>query len=445
MAGERVLIVDDEEGMCQWLSIALKRQGYRVAAVRTGEEAIRSYEEQRHDCVISDIRMPHMDGLELLHRLIELDPECKVIMITAFGSLESAIEALRGGAVDYLTKPFEMDEVKHRLEATFERARLRRENLYLRRQLERTEQQRVIIGQSETITSLLEIVRRVAATESTVLISGESGTGKELVARYLHEHSPRSEGPFVTVSCAALPETLLESELFGHRKGAFTGAVRDKVGLFQVAERGSFFLDEIGQTPPGIQVKLLRVLQEREIIPVGHTVPIQVDVRLLAATNQDLEKAVHEGEFRSDLFYRLNVIPIVVPPLRDRREDITLLAAHFIERQCERLRVPLKQLSDEVLDLFMDYPWPGNVRELENVIERAVVLEERDVITPSVLPETLREGGKRSVVLGSLAELEREEVLATLKHCDGNKYKAARTLGIHPSTLYRKLKSWGVE
>ena len=444
MAHERVMIVDDEESIREWLSIALKKEGYETKCAEDGEEALKLFKKDRFDAIITDIRMPKLDGLELLKEIKGLNPSANVIMTTAFGSMESAIEALRGGAADYITKPFKIEEVKLRLEKIMESERLKRENIYLKAVLRKKEGEKKIIGKSPAFMSVLAMVDKISKSDSTIMIYGESGTGKEIMAKEIHNRSNRTDRAFVTLNCGALPETLLESELFGHKRGSFTGAVKDKAGLFQVADKGTFFLDEVGETSPGIQVKLLRMLQEREIVPVGSTSPIKVDVRLIAATNEDLEKKMDDGEFRKDLFYRLNVIPLRIPPLSDRREDIPLLVDYFLKKYCTKMGVPLKKISSGALQIMMRYSWPGNVRELENAMERAIVLQEGDTVRIGDLPEKMIQETPKQV-FGSLKEKEKEAIASALEETGWNATKAARTLGIHPSTLYRKLKRYGMD
>lgn len=439
MAGERILIVDDEPSLCEWLSIALKKEGYDVSSTTTCERALYLFKKFSFNCVITDIRMPKSSGLELLQELKSLQPEVNVIVITAYGSMESSIEALREGARDYLLKPFKIRELKFRLEKIFER-----KDMPLKKEFRKKGEPTQIIGKSKLMTDLLKMVEKIAKTDSTILITGESGTGKDLIAREIHWKSPRASYPFVSINCGAMPETLLESELFGHKRGSFTGAVEDKEGLFQTAQKGTFFLDEVGETSLAIQVKLLRVLQEREIIPLGETKPVTVDVRLIAATNENLEEKIKSGGFREDLFYRLNVIPIHVPPLRERKEDISLLVEHFIHGTCIHLRVPEKRISPEIMEILARYHWPGNVRELENVIERACVLVDEDEIKrKSDLPEKILEKGSLPPP-HTLKEREREAILHALQKNQWNIIESADSLGIHPSTLYRKMKRYGI-
>ncbi len=452
MAGERILVVDDEKSMCQFLSIMLRKEGYTIDAVHDGKSAIEAVREGSYDVVLTDIKMQGMDGIEVLREIRRIDPTMPVIIMTAYASQKTAIEAVNEGAFHYLIKHAKNDEIKMVVRNALDMKKVRRENRILRRQLRRTADFRTIIGKSEEMQKVFRLVDKVADTDSTILIVGESGTGKELIARAIHARSSRAGGPFVSINCGALPESLLESELFGHVKGSFTGAIRDKEGLFKVAQGGTFFLDEIGETSPTIQVKLLRVLQEREVIPVGGTNPIQVDVRLVAATNADLEKAIREDNFRADLYYRLNVIPIHLPPLRRRRDDIPLLVNHFLRRYNEDLPAERqKGITREAMDVLVAYDWPGNVRELENVIERAVILEESDQITVEALPEKLRRrespgGGlitDRAQV--TLEELEKEYLIKVLNDTNWQKKKASAILGINASTLYRKIQRYGLE
>lgn len=452
MSDERILVVDDDESMRDMLSIMLRKEGYDVTLAGSGQEALQRVGEFGFDCIITDIRMRGVDGHELLREIKKLDPESCVMMMTAYSSVESVIEALRDGAADYFVKSrTTTEEIKLRLRKVLESEQLRRENVRLRRELGRRGRPTELIGDSPAFRRLLEVIDRVAGAESTVVIAGESGTGKELVAREIHLRSPRANGPFVTINCGALPETLLESELFGHLRGSFTGAHKDKQGLFQVANGGSLFLDEVGETSGAIQVKLLRALQEREVVPVGGTKPVPIDVRLLAATNTDLEQAVAEGAFRADLFYRLNVIPIRVPPLRERIEDIPRLVDHFIKLYCEAFSIPLKTITGDALEVLQTYSWPGNVRELQNTIERAVVLHEGSSIERADLPERVltrapapvgpvQDRGERS-----LRQLERDEIERLLAETGGDKTKVAQVLGIHLSTLYRKIRAYGID
>ncbi len=451
MPNERVLVVEDEEGMREFLKILLGKERYEVVTCASGTEALEKFNEENFHVVITDIKMPGMDGIEVLDAIKKIDPSVPVIIMTGHASMESAIAAVNKGAFAYLLKQARNDEIRQLVKKAIEVRTLKRENRFLKQELRRRLSERKIVGKSERMRKVFELIDKVAQTDSTILIFGESGTGKELVAREIHCRSNRASGPFVSINCGALPESLLESELFGHVRGSFTGAVRDKEGMFAVAKGGTFFLDEVGETTPAIQVKLLRVLQEREIIPVGGVKPIKVDVRLIAATNSDLERQVKEGNFRADLFYRLNVIPVHIPPLRERRDDIPLLVDHFLKIYCKATGKPLKTISPEAFEVLMRYDWPGNVRELENVLERAIVLQEGHVIKPEDLPEKLRStspGSKTSVITSSnltLEELEREYMLKVLEETGWHKKRAAAILGINTSTLYRKLQRYGCD
>jgi len=449
VAGERILIVDDEESMVQFLSILLSKEGYEIHVARSGRDALMKAEEETFDVVVTDIKMPgEIDGLGVLSGIKKLDPSIPVVIRTAFASQKSAIDALNRGAYQYLEKSAKNDEIRLVIKNALAMRRVQSENVLLKRQLKRTDDAKEIIGHSEQIQRVLKLVEKVADSDSTILIAGDSGTGKELIAKRIHYLSRRGDGPFVSINCGALPKDLLESNLFGHVKGSFTGAVRDQEGLLAVAGGGSFFLDEVGETLPATQVKLLRALQEREIIPVGGTKPRKIDVRLIAATNADLERAVAENRFRADLYYRLNVIQIRLPALRERKEDIEEMVEHFL-RKLTVGKEP-KSVSKEARDVLLAYDWPGNVRELENVIERAVILTENGVITPEDLPDRVLQGGKGrgSLVIDNpnmtLDELEREYILKVLHHTGGQKKRASEILGINPSTLYRKLLAYGL-
>ncbi len=452
MAGERILVVDDEKSMCQFLSIMLRKEGYQITTVNSGKKAIEAVKSTRFDVVLSDIRMSGMDGIEVLKEIKKHDPTIPVVIMTAYASQKTAIEAVNQGAFHYLIKHAKNDEIKMVVRNALDMKRVQSENAMLKKQLKKTSDLKTIIGKSEEMENVFKLVDKVADTDSTILIFGESGTGKELIARAIHFRSNRSNGPFVTINCGALPESLLESELFGHVKGSFTGAIKDKEGLFKVAQGGTFFLDEIGETSPTIQVKLLRVLQEREVIPVGGTNPLKVDVRLVAATNADLEKAVKQDNFRADLYYRLNVIPVQLPPLRKRRDDIPLLINHFLAK-FNSVNGPEKQkgITKEAIEVLTGYDWPGNVRELENVIERAVILEDAEDITVESLPDKIRfrEHGSQRLITDraqvTLEELEREYLIKVLNDTNWQKKKASAILGINASTLYRKIQRYGLD
>ena len=390
MPDARVLVVDDERSMRDLLAIMLKQEGHDVAVVEGGAQAIETLSREVFDLIITDLRMREVDGLAVLRAAKEHSPETVVVVITAFASTETAVEAMKLGAYDYITKPFKMDEIKLVLANALERKRLRDENQALKRQLRSERRLDNFVGGSRQMLEIFETIRKTADSLSTVLVTGESGTGKELVARAVHAESPRRNGPFVSVNCGAIPETLMESELFGHVKGAFTGAVASTAGLFSAAAGGTLFLDEVTEVHPSLQVKLLRVIQEREIRRVGDTKDIKVDVRLIAASNRDVAKAVQDGILREDLFYRLNVIPIHIPPLRERREDIPLLVAHFIKHRSAELGQSVRTVTPAALAILENYRWPGNIRELENVIERALVLGSGEVFDVDALPPDLR-------------------------------------------------------
>ena len=437
----RVLVVDDERSMRELLAIVLKREGYDVLLAESGKMAIAALERGGVDLLVSDIRMPDMTGIEVLRAAKALDPALEAIMVTAFASQETAIEALRLGACDYVIKPFDVDELKVKVRDKLESRRLRRENVLLKRALGTSHQFHNIIGRSDAMVEVFSLVETIARTTSTVLITGESGTGKELVARAVHFHSLRRERPFVAVNCGALTETLLESELFGHVRGAFTGAETNKKGLIETAERGTIFLDEIGEMSQMMQVKLLRVLQERRFRRVGGTEEIEADIRVIAATNRDLGQMVAEARFREDLYYRINVIPVRLPALRERREDIRLLADHFLGKYSEQMAKPLTGISQEALALLQQYDWPGNIRELENVIERAVALEPTPAILPESLPDHVRgqlAAGRAPVVLpeagfdleSHVRNLERDYIAQALRKAGGVQVKAADLLGM---------------
>jgi two-component system, NtrC family, response regulator PilR len=390
MAKARVLVVDDEKSMRDLLSITLEKEGYDVVTAAGGEAAIEALRRDATDAVITDLRMPKVDGLQVLRAAKEISPDVAVIVVTAVASTETAVEAMKLGAYDYITKPFKLDEVSLIVRNALERKRLRDENLYLRKQLETQHRFENIIGKSGRILEVFDTVRKISDSPSTAMITGESGTGKELVARAIHFNSLRRDKPFVSVNCGAIPEGLMESELFGHVRGAFTGAVSNKIGLFSAGEGGTLFLDEITEIPPLLQVKLLRAIQTREIRRVGDTKDIKTDVRLIAASNRNLEDAVRDGVLREDLYYRLNVIPIQLPPLRERREDIPLLVAHFLQKFSKELGKGARGVAPDAMGVLERYHWPGNIRELENVLERAIVLGAGDMVSVESLPETLR-------------------------------------------------------
>lgn len=451
--GPNVLVVDDEAGILDSLRILLKNEGFTPHVAHGGRQGLEQIAAITPDVVLSDIRMPSVGGLEILSAVKQKDPDTPVILMTAQATLQSAMQAVNEGAYYYIQKPFRNDELLAILRRATEHRTLRVENKVLKQEIRRQQRSGLLrpVGKSRAWMDVLKLAETVAPTESTVLIQGESGTGKEVIARYVHELSLRTDGPFLSINCGALPESLLESELFGHVKGSFTGAHKDKGGLFSAAARGTFFLDEIGETTAATQVKLLRVLQHREVIPVGATEAQPIDTRLLAATNRDLEDEIRRGAFRRDLYYRLNVIAIHLPALRERAEDIPLLADAFLIKQASaRDEVP-KTLSESALDALVHYPWPGNVRELENALERAVILCPGEEIDASHLPEKLtsrtpdRLVEQRETPNPTLDAIERAYIMWILQSEGGNKTRAAETLGIDPSTLHRKLQRFGGE
>ncbi len=448
-----ILVIEDESGLLDSLRILLNNSGFRVDIAQGGKAGVQALQTAMPDIVLSDVRMPQVSGIEVLETARNLDPEMPVILMTAQASLQSAIQAVNQGAFYYIQKPFANDELVAICRRAAEHRALRSENKQLKREIRRHKRSRVVkpLGKSKRFGEVLKLAEQVAPTDSTVLVLGESGTGKEVVARYIHEYSDRSDGPFFSINCGALPESLLESELFGHVRGSFTGAVRDKQGLFMAARGGSFFLDEIAEMKPSTQVKLLRVLQEREALPVGGTTPIPVDVRIIAATNQNLDEEIRRGRFRSDLYYRLNVITLHLPPLRERREDISLLADAFLQRVADESGEPVKQLSNDALETIFSYDWPGNVRELENALEHAAILTRRGEITVGSLPERITERKTEPLVADrapqnpTLEVIERAYITWVLQAEGGNKTRAAEILGIDPSTLYRKLARYEIE
>lgn len=449
----RILVVDDEQSMCNFMEIMLTKEGYRVETTDSGPDAVERLRRDNYDLIIADLNMPDMTGIEVLREIRSFKADQDLIVMTAYASVDSAIEAMKEGAADYITKPFKVDEIRLAIGKIIDRKKLVRENKNLKRQLQQDHSFDSFIGRSESVLKLRKLARRVAGSDSTALIRGESGTGKDLIARAIHNASPRHNGPFITINCAAIPENLLESELFGHKKGAFTGAVKDKEGLFQAADGGTLFLDEVGNTSLAIQVKLLRVLEDHMVTPVGGTKPLEVDVRLIAATNSDLEKDVSAGRFRADLFYRLNVIPLLIPPLRERRDDIPLLVDHFVRLYCEKAGTDTKEVSDEAMHMLTEYPWPGNVRELENTIERAILLNRGDTLTPTDFADRLESATNapsgpvqpQEPATPTLQSIEKAYIHWVMAQTQGKKTEAARILGIDASTLYRKLERYNLK
>jgi two-component system response regulator AtoC len=450
-----ILIADDEEPIRHVLTVLLSEHGFFVRAVKDGEEALRELSARDYDALVTDVRMPRVDGLQLVRAVQEQSPDTTVIVMSAYGSHDLALEAMKAGAYDYLGKPFRPDEVLLVLRKAEERERLRAENRRLRREIEASRGTGAIVAESAAMKEVVRLLHKVAPAKTTVLISGESGTGKELIARALHDLSPRAERPFVAVNCGAIPEQLIESELFGHAKGAFTGAVAAKRGLFEEADGGTLLLDEVGDLPLQLQVSLLRVLQEGEVRRVGDARTIRVDVRVLAATHQDLSQAVAAGTFREDLFYRLNVVGLRLPPLRERSEEIELLARRFLARHAARLGLQEKPLSDAALRLLVAWRWPGNARELENALERALVLSEGAEIEPEALPDELRASAAPSgpppapgaddlSVKRAQRALEADLIRRALERTNGNRTRAAELLELSPRALLYKIRDYGL-
>jgi two-component system response regulator HydG len=452
-----ILVVDDDPAHRLMLKNLLEDWGYRIEEAEDGDDAVAFIQRGPADLVLMDVRMPRMNGIEATQAIISYNPAVPVLIMTAYSSIPSAVEALKAGAYDYLTKPLDFDALRLTIERALEHTHLRRENEELRSQLARL-QLPDMVGRSPAMQQMAEMIALVAPSEATVLLTGESGTGKSLVARAIHANSPRSSRPLVEVNCAAIPESLMESELFGHEKGAFTGADKARRGRFSQADGGTIFLDEVGELSPPMQAKLLRVLQEGDIQRVGSDAPVRVDVRVIAATNRDLQNMVAQETFREDLFYRLNVVTLEVPPLRDRVEDIPVLAEHFLARFAEKNRKRVKGITPGAMDLLLKHPWPGNVRELENVMERGVILLQGDYISEKELPLALQKlapqpppetaadsSPQRHLTDLTLAEMERCAIFQTLEETGGNKSEAARRLGITRRTLKLKLKKYQEE
>ncbi len=443
---ETILVVDDEKSILDLLGVVFKKEGFQVKTSPGTPNVYELIDDQDFDLLICDIKMPKVDGMELLKYVKKQKPIVPVIMITAFGSVKQAVEALKVGALDYVVKPFDIEELKIIVSHGLEERKIREENILLKKSFQEQASFENMIGKSKAMREVFSLIEKVATTDTTVLITGESGTGKEMAARAIHAQSRRRERPFVSINCAALPENLLESELFGHTKGSFTGAVADKKGMFETAHAGTIFLDEVGELSPWTQVKLFRVLQEKKIRRVGGTDEISVDVRIIAATNQDLKKRIEEGKFREELFYRLNVISFEMPALRRRTEDIPLLVSHFLQKHCEKMGRRTKRLTPEVIGFLETYPWPGNVRELENVIERTVAVEERETITVSSLPRDILEMrrneeapvtfGPGFELEGHLDEIAKKYIQEAGSASGGNMKKMASLLGVS----YRSLR-----
>jgi len=446
----RILVVDDDSLVREFVSETLKRRGYFVDEAESGETAIEMLAESDYELVITDLKMHRVSGMDVLRETMKIQPECRVMVITAFGTIENAVEAMRIGACDYITKPFTADELEILVERSLEYKKLRDENRSLRNELDDKYAYTNLVGNSPAMKKMFELIKNVANSPSTVLVTGETGTGKELVARAIHYNSNRANKPFIKMNCAALPEGLIESELFGHEKGAFTGAIKANKGKFEQAIGGTLLLDEISEIPPRIQAKLLRVIQEREIERLGSSQTIPVDVRLVATSNRDLKTMGAKGRFRDDLYFRLQVIPINLPPLRERLDDIPLLCEHFIAKYCRREGVPIKTLSEKVIQMFMGYNWPGNIRELENYIERAVVISNSEELKPSDFPIDLKTGNlahsvDRIEVGLTIADMEKRLILKTLEANNWNKERTADILGITSRTLRNKLAEYKQE
>jgi len=448
-----ILVIDDEPNLRHMLTAVLEKVGYTVSSAADGVEALSLTETKPFDVILCDLRMPRMDGLAFLKHAATKGLDAAIIMMSAYGTIDTAVEAMKLGAADYISKPFKPDEILLKLAQIEERNRLRQENIRLRDAVQQTFSFQNIVAKSQSMRKIFDTIQKIADYKTTVLITGESGTGKELIARAIHYNGARKDKPIVAVNCGGLPENLLESELFGHVKGAFTDAARDKKGLFQEASGGTLFLDEIAELPLSLQVKLLRVVQDEMVRPVGSTQSVKVDVRIIAATAQDLAEAVKQGTFRDDLFYRINVLSIQVPPLRDRKEDIPLLVNHFTEKFKKRLNKEIKGVRPEALQALMDYPWPGSVRELENVIERTMVLTERIEIHLNELPEEIRSSpaatrdlwptNSISLKANTMA-LEKKLIQRALKETNNNRTHAAKLLEISHPTLLSKMKTYGI-
>lgn len=447
----RILLIDDEAIALSNMQYILEKSGYLVAACKDGESGLEELQRKPFDLVLTDLKMPGIDGMDVLAYLRENLPDIPVIMITGHASLDSAVEAMKLGAYHYISKPFRINEAREIIKGALELRRIKAENQELKEKIGSLSDQSNIITQDIAMQRVLDTARKIAATDTSVIIHGESGTGKELMARFIHEQSPRADKPFVAFNCGALHEELASSELFGHEKGAFTGATARKVGLFEAAEGGTLFLDEVSEMPLLMQVKLLRVLQERELMRVGSTVPVPIDVRVVAASNRDLKQAVDDGEMRNDLYFRLNVVTLILPPLRDRREDIPFLAYYFLRKFSTLMKLDVREISTEAMKRLVEYDYPGNIRELSNFIERGVVLSQSEELDIEHLPQSL---GSLTVRVflpekvstpATLQDQEKEHILNVLEITDGNRTEAAKMLGIDRVSLWRKLKKLGID
>jgi DNA-binding NtrC family response regulator len=446
----KILIVDDEKITLKNLEHVMKKEGYEVVGTDRGPTALKFLEEKQFDVVLTDLKMEKVDGMQILKRCHELQPDTEVIMITGYATLGSAVDTMKQGAFHYIAKPFKLDLVRKAVEEAIEKVRLKKENRELRGQIEQYQGKVKIITQDANMQRLLETARQVAPTDCNILITGESGTGKELLSRYIHLNSTRADGPFFAINCGAFTEELLSNELFGHEKGAFTGAITMKKGLIEMASKGTLFLDEITEMPSSMQVKLLRVIQEKELLRVGGTEAIKVDVRFIAATNRDINDTMKSGKFRQDLYFRLNVVSLHIPPLSERRDDIPLLSYYFLKRYAALMKKDITEISHDAMSILMDYDFPGNVRELENIIERGVALANGNAIEIAHLPEDLRELSiktfrKKEGKIPSLEDQEMAYINWVLKEVGGNKTSAAQILGIDRVSLWRKLKKYGLE
>ncbi|MBI5204062.1 MAG: sigma-54-dependent Fis family transcriptional regulator [Nitrospirae bacterium] len=446
----KILIVDDEQIALRNLEHVMQKEGYTVVGTHRGPNALKLIEENWFDVVLTDLKMEKVDGMQILKKCKDLYPDTEVIMITGYASIQSAINAIKKGAYDYISKPFKLDEVRKVVKEAIEKVRLKKENAQLREQIEKFEGKVKIMTQDPSMQKLLETARQVAPTDCNIVLSGESGTGKELFSRYIHLHSLRAEGPFFAINCGAFTEELLSNELFGHEKGAFTGATAGKKGLIEMASKGTLFLDEITEMPSSMQVKLLRVIQEKEVLRVGATEPVTVDVRFIAATNRDIHDAIKNGNFRQDLYFRLNVVSLHIPPLSERRDDIPLLSYYFLKKYAAMMKKETSEISQDVIAILMNYDFPGNVRELENIIERGVALSNSNTIEIAHLPEDLKELSimtfrKKEGKIPSLEEQETAYINWVLKEVGGNKTLASQILGIDRVSLWRKLKKLGLE
>jgi DNA-binding NtrC family response regulator len=445
---QRILVVDDERDICRALEFLLSREGYKVVTAYSGQDALKKIEAEEFDLVITDLKMEGIGGMEVLEKAVVLRPNLIVVIMTAFGTVESAVEAMKKGARDYIVKPFINEDVKMTVKRLLEHRKVLMENIVLRQQLSQQFGSHEFVGVSPQILGVFELLEKVIPTRSNILILGDSGTGKGLVAEVVHCNSQRKDKPFISINCSAIPENLLESELFGYRKGAFTGAVSDKKGLITMADQGTLFLDEIGDMPLGLQAKILKVLETGEVYPIGETKPKYADIRLVAATNKNLEEQIERGLFREDLYYRLNVIEVKIPALRERRDDIDVLARHFVDKYSRENNKKVAGITGEAMEILLNYPWPGNIRELRNVIERAVVLAGSSEIGVGELPDRLKtaRSGKAVQTLKAKLEYYEEKIIKDALQAHGwNKEEVAGELDVDLATLYRKIKKLGIE